>query len=179
MNKHEMALAFNQALAATPQNQADFDDAPPAPRARIVLRKSQLGLFGRAPANPPEPAHAAPPPVASTTAAPATVTTTPVRYVVPGIGTVETLKRRWPNGSVKILNGDGRWLPAGHPNLFSMRDKHGNIRGGKRVKGTYSADVPCDARCTNAKGHLCTCSCGGANHGAGVSVPLTKLLGIP
>ena len=149
---------------------------------RVVLRKSQMALFGRAPANPPEPAHAAPPPVApvaSTTAAPATVTTTPVRYVVPGVGTVETLKRRWPNGSVKILNGDGRWLPAGHANLFTMRDSHGNIRSGKRVKGTYSADVPCDARCTNAKGHLCTCSCGGANHGAGASVPLTKLLGIP
>lgn len=23
----------------------------------------------------------------------------------------------------------------------------------------------CDARCTNAKGHKCECSCGGANHG--------------
>lgn len=25
----------------------------------------------------------------------------------------------------------------------------------------------CDARCRNAKGHDCQCSCGGANHGAG------------
>jgi hypothetical protein len=25
----------------------------------------------------------------------------------------------------------------------------------------------CDARCTNAKGHKCECSCGGANHGRG------------
>jgi hypothetical protein len=25
----------------------------------------------------------------------------------------------------------------------------------------------CDARCTNAKGHNCECSCGGKNHGAG------------
>lgn len=25
----------------------------------------------------------------------------------------------------------------------------------------------CDARCVNAKGHSCECSCGGKNHGAG------------
>lgn len=25
----------------------------------------------------------------------------------------------------------------------------------------------CDARCRNAKGHNCECSCGGKNHGAG------------
>lgn len=25
----------------------------------------------------------------------------------------------------------------------------------------------CDARCYNAKGHKCTCICGGKNHGAG------------
>ena len=25
----------------------------------------------------------------------------------------------------------------------------------------------CDARCLNAKGHQCECSCGGKNHGAG------------
>lgn len=26
-------------------------------------------------------------------------------------------------------------------------------------------DVPCDARCTGARGHSCECSCGGENHG--------------
>jgi hypothetical protein len=36
-----------------------------------------------------------------------------------------------------------------------------------RIKGTYSKDHKCDARCLNAKGHDCTCSCGGANHGRG------------
>jgi len=25
----------------------------------------------------------------------------------------------------------------------------------------------CDARCMNATGHICECSCGGLNHGAG------------
>lgn len=35
-----------------------------------------------------------------------------------------------------------------------------------RMKGVYNPDHLCDARCTNAKGSNCECSCGGANHGA-------------
>lgn len=26
-------------------------------------------------------------------------------------------------------------------------------------------ETPCDGRCTGARGHVCECSCGGANHG--------------
>lgn len=32
------------------------------------------------------------------------------------------------------------------------------------LKGRLVETVPCDARCTNAIGHTCDCSCGGANH---------------
>lgn len=32
--------------------------------------------------------------------------------------------------------------------------------------GARNNAVPCDARCTGAKGHQCECSCGGENHGA-------------
>ncbi len=43
--------------------------------------------------------------------------------------------------------------------------------GRKMVYGALmarvSANVPCDARCTGARGHTCDCSCGGKNHGAG------------
>lgn len=28
-------------------------------------------------------------------------------------------------------------------------------------------EVPCDARCTNARGFKCDCSCGGEHHGSG------------
>jgi hypothetical protein len=37
----------------------------------------------------------------------------------------------------------------------------------RTVQGTYSAVHKCDSRCLNARGHSCTCSCGGANHGRG------------
>ena len=39
-----------------------------------------------------------------------------------------------------------------------------------QIKGTYSKDHKCDARCLNAKGHNCTCSCGGLNHGRGFAI---------
>lgn len=37
----------------------------------------------------------------------------------------------------------------------------------RRVEGTFNKDHKCDSRCLNAKGHDCTCACGGANHGRG------------
>jgi hypothetical protein len=46
----------------------------------------------------------------------------------------------------------------------------------KSVKGTYSPDHKCDARCLNAKGHDCTCSCGGANHGRGYAVEVQQAI---
>lgn len=34
------------------------------------------------------------------------------------------------------------------------------------VRGTHNPGVPCDSRCTGARGNNCECSCGGKNHGA-------------
>ncbi len=36
-----------------------------------------------------------------------------------------------------------------------------------RIQGEFSDKFQCDARCENAKGHECKCSCGGMNHGLG------------
>lgn len=36
----------------------------------------------------------------------------------------------------------------------------------KRVKGRFSDKVRCDARCAEALGASCVCSCSGANHGS-------------
>lgn len=33
------------------------------------------------------------------------------------------------------------------------------------VKGIFVADKPCDGRCMGATGPVCSCSCGGENHG--------------
>lgn len=35
------------------------------------------------------------------------------------------------------------------------------------VKGVHVPDKTCDARCMNAVGPSCSCSCGGENHGGG------------
>lgn len=45
----------------------------------------------------------------------------------------------------------------------------------RRIKGTYSESFKCDSRCLNAKGHDCTCSCGGANHGRGHAVQVVPV----
>jgi len=45
----------------------------------------------------------------------------------------------------------------------------GKMRWAYAVRGIFRANVKCDARCTEAKGHNCECSCGGRNHGAGHS----------
>lgn len=37
----------------------------------------------------------------------------------------------------------------------------------KAVKGTKVPEIPCGAKCLSSKGHVCECSCGGKNHGAG------------
>lgn len=38
------------------------------------------------------------------------------------------------------------------------------------VKGIRRDEIVCGSKCTGSKGHVCECSCGGRNHGAGASV---------
>lgn len=44
-----------------------------------------------------------------------------------------------------------------------------------RVEGEFSEAFECDARCENAKGHTCKCSCGGMNHGKAYAVQPTEV----
>jgi hypothetical protein len=37
------------------------------------------------------------------------------------------------------------------------------------VKGSTN-DQPCGSKCLTSKGHVCSCSCGGKNHGAGFMI---------
>jgi hypothetical protein len=68
---------------------------------------------------------------------------------------------RWNNMVLGRCNNRHRW--------FAL----------KRIKGTYSKDHKCDSRCLNAKGHDCTCSCGGANHGRGHAVQVIEAGQLP
>lgn len=42
-------------------------------------------------------------------------------------------------------------------------------RPARLVIGVFNPKVPCNAKCINARGFSCECSCGGENHGAGMS----------
>jgi hypothetical protein len=59
---------------------------------------------------------------------------------------------------------------VGNNGYFGRCDKGHRFFVLKAIKGTYSPDHQCDSRCLNARGHTCTCSCGGANHGRGHAV---------
>lgn len=67
----------------------------------------------------------------------------------------------------KGIRESGRAYRVGNNGHFARCDKRHKVFVLKTVKGTYSPDHKCDSRCLNAKGNNCTCSCGGANHGAG------------
>lgn len=43
--------------------------------------------------------------------------------------------------------------------------------------GVLEHRVPCDARCTHARGPKCECPCGGENHGTGLLVPVWRVAG--
>src|SRR5438105_3978045 len=61
--------------------------------------------------------------------------------------------------------------------LARCPDRHKVFRLHK-IEGTYSEDFKCDARCLNAKGSECKCSCGGMNHGRGhIGAPLHVVSG--
>lgn len=69
----------------------------------------------------------------------------------------------------KKYDGFSRWV--GFAADTSSRDRW-NFVGAKPVTRIIEfKDRPslhkCDARCQNAKGHCCECSCGGKFHGAG------------
>ena len=59
-------------------------------------------------------------------------------------------RRTWIEG-----NPAGRWM-CGCTDGTTYRN----------VDGTRNDNVKCDARCTEATGHKCECSCAGKNHGA-------------
>lgn len=71
---------------------------------------------------------------------------------------------------LRDVKADGRvfTLPSGY-HCARCPEGHKPFRM-KMVKGTYSPDHKCDSRCLNAKGHECTCACGGMNHGRGHAV---------
>lgn len=72
----------------------------------------------------------------------------------------QKVDHKWePGASVTVLPSWGRLdCPA-------IACRCGGAMPGKRMTHAHNPDVPCDSRCTSARGHNCECSCNGANHG--------------
>lgn len=68
-----------------------------------------------------------------------------------------------------VIKG-GAPMRVGNNGVFARCTNGHKVFMLRQIKGTYSEDHKCDARCLNAKGHDCTCSCGGLNHGRGYAI---------
>ena len=55
----------------------------------------------------------------------------------------------------------------GAPERGAACPKHGMVLKWRKVEGHHAAGIRCNADCQYARGPLCSCSCAGANHGAG------------
>jgi len=71
--------------------------------------------------------------------------------------------RRTINQAGRML--PNQWLPASEDGWCPSCGER--AWSAQRIEGFKVDTVPCDSRCTEAKGHKCDCSCGGANHGKG------------
>lgn len=65
--------------------------------------------------------------------------------------------KRWNADGTRLFDGD---IEKG------LCASCGAFMSSGELKGFFNADVKCSARCTNARGNNCECSCGGLNHGA-------------
>jgi hypothetical protein len=81
-------------------------------------------------------------------------------------------------GFREVTAGTGVYR-VGNNGCFARCTNRHKVFPCKLVKGTYSEAHQCDARCLNAKGNDCTCSCGGANHGRGHVATVTQASELP
>ena len=70
----------------------------------------------------------------------------------------------------RYVDAEGRHMPEINaclclPHVCPVNPKR-TVIVMRYVSGKTNPAVPCDARCTTARGHSCECSCGGKNHGA-------------
>src|SRR5437868_697702 len=75
----------------------------------------------------------------------------------------------------QVTAGTGPYKIPNYPNVYARCPERHKVFPLRQIKGTYSESHKCDARCLNAKGHDCTCSCGGANHGRGYAVQIATV----
>lgn len=87
-----------------------------------------------------------------------TVMSWPDVYVAPGGN---------PIGGDVLVEGTGYVL--GNDGAHGYCAEHQRVFPLRAVKGRFVESIICTAKCRNATGPNCNCSCGGANHGAGHS----------
>lgn len=66
-----------------------------------------------------------------------------------------------------LADGTKRYLVEDHMNELRCPECNCSLPNGTRVKGVYNEKHACNAKCMSSTSGVCSCSCGGKNHGAG------------
>lgn len=77
-------------------------------------------------------------------------------------GSRSSYDHKWTAEAVKVFHFWG--AEFGRTKAPVIACTCGGTMGGRMIEASIS-DHKCDARCMNSRGHVCECSCGGANHG--------------
>lgn len=77
--------------------------------------------------------------------------------------TVESWKGDWGRRQYRFRRVDDGSIGPGGETCCGRSMNFGQLQA------HHSPDTKCDARCTNARGFVCNCSCSGKNHGSGWS----------
>ncbi len=77
----------------------------------------------------------------------------------------ESGRRQFPGALVVGVRRNGSSEYGGDP--LALCRECGMPMAWGALEACRRPEVPCDERCTHARGHKCDCSCGGTNHGRG------------
>lgn len=91
---------------------------------------------------------------------------TTIPLAAPAFGDIRACNRTWVLrcGTCKSYRRVAAGTLAPMVNRAPFLFCCGNQLGAKVIKGIKTEHV-CGSKCTGSKGHVCECSCGGANHG--------------
>lgn len=76
----------------------------------------------------------------------------------------------WRKAAREYLHADGEWRMYAPAGVAKFPNGTQREVGAETMEGTLKLTVPCDERCTEARGRKCECSCGGSNHGKGAQL---------
>lgn len=78
---------------------------------------------------------------------------------------LEYIKRG--SSAYRMVDGKQIWVSDDFAGDLRCPNCRRNLPDGNQVKGVYNEKHACNAKCMSSTSGVCSCSCGGKNHGIG------------